>query len=109
MLEKVKEQTGETPISLAARPNLLPHLQHPWELFWELNQSRIYGAAGEQPLLLTEFLAHARLYQFTRLEAQENWEFVRVLDRAYRSFCAKRREAEAASGKSKGQGPKHKP
>jgi hypothetical protein len=55
-----------------------------WTTFFELAESRQISSEGDSsPLLLSEFLAHAHLYDFSRQDAQVCWEKVKILDRAW--------------------------
>lgn len=96
------------PVALQKKPDLKPHLKHVWDLFWELSETRPPAFSGVAALLLSEFLSHAGLYQFTRLETQESWHYVRVLDRAYRSYQQKWQEENAKSKPSAKKPPMHK-
>ena len=95
MLNRVKEMTGETPPALATQPTLSEHLKHYLALFQDLADSRQYSGMGEpRPLVLRDFLDYANLWQFSRLETQESWEIVRVIDSLWLGLYAKRQKAE---------------
>jgi hypothetical protein len=101
-LKKFQESSGIVPTALANRPKLLDHLRFSWELFHELAESRDFGDMGSpKPLDLNGFLAHASLWQFTRVEAQENWELVRVLDGTWLRLKAERQAKAAPKAKLK--------
>ena len=108
MLNRVKEMTGETPPALASQPVLSEHLKYYLKLFQELAEdSRKYSGMGEpRPLLLRDFLDYANLWQFSRLETQESWEIVRVIDSLWLGLYAKRQKAEPKKvGKKVGKKP----
>lgn len=80
-LLKFQQSSGITPKALANRPVLAEHLVYYWQLFSELAEERVYSGMGEpRGLSLQNFLAYAALYQFTRLEVQQSWEYVRLID-----------------------------
>jgi hypothetical protein len=97
ILKKFQESSGITPAALANRPKLEEHLHFVWDLFHELAESRDYSDMGSAKALdLTKFLSHACLWQFTRCEAQETWQLVRVLDREWLRLQSERQAKAAA-------------
>lgn len=96
------EDTGVVPPALLNKPELLPHLRCAWDLFHALSGHRATtGPSLPTPIQLSEFLAYAKLYQFSRLSAQAHWKTVRQIDRLWLRELVKRQEAEHKAAKAK--------
>lgn len=96
MLLDFQEKSGTTPRALATKPELPEHLVFYWQLFSELSEERSYSGIGEpRALSLHSFLLYASFYQFTRLEAQQSWEFVRKIDELWMEEHQNWRKKEA--------------
>ena len=97
MLLDFQEKSGITPKALASKPELSEHLVFYWQLFSELSEERSYSGIGEpRALSLQAFLVYASFYQFTRLEAQQSWEFVRKIDELWMEEHHNWRKKESA-------------
>lgn len=102
MLQRVKEQTGIVPQALATRPTLGQHLTYEFNLFYELSEFRNYSGMGEpRPITLDAFLGYASLWQFTRLEAQESWSLVRLIDNIWLRLYVERQKTDSKKQKTK--------
>ena len=98
MLFSIAESTGETPKALETRPELSEHLQYPLSLYQELSEARTYDLKGNpSSVKLSGFLCYAQLWQFTRLECQDIWETVRLIDRIWLKLYAERQESRRNS------------
>lgn len=100
-LKAVEQNTGVTPQALLNRPELQKHLRFYWDLFFELSEEREESFAGnDRPITLTGFLPYCTLYGWTRQEAQDIWEYVRMLDRIWLRLRAERRATAPKDRKS---------
>lgn len=98
---KFQEQSGITPKALESKPELPEHLVFHWQLFYELSDERVYSAEGTaNSLKLSDFMHYVSLYQFTRQDAQDAWEFVRLVDGLWMEEWRKRQKSKAGSEKS---------
>jgi hypothetical protein len=100
MLYSIQETTGATPRALETQPVLSEHLHYYLDLFKELSEARDFDDMGNaRPIKLTDFLCYAQLWQFTRLECQDIWESVRMIDRIWLRLYAERQKSRQESQK----------
>jgi hypothetical protein len=101
-LLKFQESSGITPKALENRPDLAEHLKFYWAVFDELSGLRTYSDMGSpRPIFLREFLDYAGLWQFTRLETQDCWRYVRLIDKEWIELFSKRQPEIAKTSKTK--------
>lgn len=79
-----------------------------WKLFSELASERETDSdGGARPIKLSAFVLYASFHQFTRLDAQDAWEFVRLIDALWMEEWRKRHNAKMqASNKKLASGAK---
>ncbi len=93
-----QEESGITPRALQNRPVIPIEIQFAWSIFSELSSYRLpSGMGGQAAIQLSEFLAYAGLWQFSRTETQEVWATVHKIDLIWLEILAKRHEAEVKS------------
>lgn len=93
-----QEQSGITPRALLTRPVIPIELQFAWSVFSELSSYRLpSGMGGHSSIQLSEFLAYAGLWQFSRDEMQDVWALVHKIDSIWLEIIAKRAESETKS------------
>ena len=91
-----QEESGITPRALQNRQTKPIEIKFAWTDFSELSSCRLpSGMGGQAAIQLSEFLAYAGLWQFSRLEAQEIWSVVHTIDCIWLDIVAKRQETEA--------------
>lgn len=95
-LEKVEEQTGNTPAMLLNQPDLYPDMYWVWTAYSVLDKGRQWGFNGPQPILVSEIEAYCRLNNIE--DRSDLIRYIQLMDGEYLSHHREKLKREQKRG-----------